>query len=97
VLQAIPGAARSLNRTKIYIVPEIALWPPPQDPITKNRDEEVDKTYRLLNPPRHLGNLDGISPGRERATGAYLRDTVRRLEVTWGARGFLGSWKLDCE
>jgi hypothetical protein len=39
-------------------VPEIAFWPPPQDP--KNRDEEIKKIYRLLNLPSYLENVEGI-------------------------------------
>jgi len=48
----------------MYIVPEIAFWPPPQDPNPENRDEEIEKIYRLLNPPSHLGNVEGIADER---------------------------------
>jgi len=48
----------------MYIVPEIAFWPPPQDPILENRDEEIEKIYRLLNPPSHLGNVEGMADER---------------------------------
>jgi hypothetical protein len=46
----------------MYIVPEIAFWPPPQDP--ENRDEEIEKIYRLLNPPSHLENVEGMADER---------------------------------
>jgi hypothetical protein len=48
----------------MYIVPEIAFWPPPQDPILQNRDEEIEKIYRLLNPPSRLGNVEGMADER---------------------------------
>jgi hypothetical protein len=48
----------------MYIVPEISFWPPAQHPIFANRDKDVDKIYRLLNPPSHLGNVKGMADDR---------------------------------
>jgi hypothetical protein len=48
----------------MYIVPEIAFWPPPQDPNPENTDKEIEKIYRLLNPPSHLGNVEGMADER---------------------------------
>jgi hypothetical protein len=57
-----PPADLEIALAEMYIVPEIAFWPPPQDP--ENRDEEIKKIYRLLNPPSHLGNVEGMADER---------------------------------
>lgn len=43
-------------------MPDIELWPPAQDPNCPNADD--DAIYRLLNPPSHLGNVEGIADER---------------------------------
>jgi hypothetical protein len=49
---------------EMYIVPEISFQPPAQYPILANRDEEVNKIYKLLNPPSYLGNIKRIADKR---------------------------------
>lgn len=48
----------------MYIMPKISFWPPAQHPIFVNRDKDVNKIYRLLNPPSHLGNVEGMADER---------------------------------
>ena len=59
-----PPADLEIALAEMYIVPEIAFWPPPQDPNPENRDKEIEKIYRLLNPPSHLGNVEGMADER---------------------------------
>jgi hypothetical protein len=59
-----PPADLEIALAEMYIVPEISFWPPPQDPNPENRDEEIEKIYRLLNPPSHLGNVKGMADER---------------------------------
>lgn len=40
----------------------ITFWPPAQNPASPN--EELDAIYRLLNPPSHLGSVEGTSDER---------------------------------
>jgi hypothetical protein len=48
----------------MFIVPDIIYWPPAQDPCPGNGDDAVDKIYRLLSPPSHLGNVKGTADER---------------------------------
>jgi hypothetical protein len=46
----------------MYREQPIAYWPPVQDP--EHPDEDLDAVYRLLNPPSHLGNVQGTADER---------------------------------
>ena len=46
----------------MYREPPIVYWPPAQDP--DRLDEDLDAVYRLLNPPSHLGNVQGTADER---------------------------------
>jgi hypothetical protein len=46
----------------MYRVPDIKYWPAAQDP--NLADEHVDEVYRLMNPPSHLGNVEGTADER---------------------------------
>jgi hypothetical protein len=59
-----PSDDLSTALAEMYIVPEISFWPPAQHPIFANRDKDIDKIYRLLNPPSHLGNVEGMADER---------------------------------
>jgi hypothetical protein len=56
---------------EMYRESEIVYWPPAQDPA--NPDQDLDAIYRLLNPPTHLGNVEGTADERSMVyvTGAY--------------------------
>jgi hypothetical protein len=47
---------------EMYIVPPIVYWPAAQD--LDNPDEQLDSIYRLMNPPSHTGNVEGIADER---------------------------------
>jgi hypothetical protein len=57
----------------MYRVPEIKFWPAAQNPDASYADEHVDAIYRLMNPPSHLGNVEGTADERSMVyvTGAY--------------------------
>jgi len=46
----------------MYREQPIVYWPPAQDP--EHPDEDLDAVYRLLNPPSHLGNVQGTADER---------------------------------
>lgn len=52
-----------------YTVPPITYWPPAQD----SDDQDLNEVYTLLNPPSHLGNVEGAADERSMvyATGGY--------------------------
>ncbi|KUJ18069.1 uncharacterized protein LY89DRAFT_668260 [Mollisia scopiformis] len=47
---------------EMYQVPPITFWPAAQDP--NNPDEQLDAVYQLMNPPSHLGNVEGTADER---------------------------------
>jgi hypothetical protein len=55
----------------MYREQQVRYWPPIQDP--NNASEHVDALYRLLNPPSHLGNVEGTADNRSflYVTGGY--------------------------
>ena len=55
-----PDLATALK--EMYRESEIVYWPPAQDP--NKADEDLDAIYRLLNPPTHLGNVEGTADER---------------------------------
>jgi hypothetical protein len=55
-----PELQRALE--EMYREQPIMYWPPAQDP--KCPDTDLDKLYRLLNPPSHLGNVEGTADDR---------------------------------
>jgi hypothetical protein len=48
----------------MYRVPEITYWPASQNPEPSLRNKHVDAIYRLMNPPSHLGNVEGTADER---------------------------------
>ena len=46
----------------MYRVPPISYWPKAQNLLEP--DEHVEATYKLLNPPSHLGNVEGTADER---------------------------------
>ncbi|ESZ94454.1 hypothetical protein SBOR_5172 [Sclerotinia borealis F-4128] len=56
---------------QMYRQSDITYWPPAQDPEVAN--EALDELYRLLNPPTHLGNVEGTADERSLVyvTGGY--------------------------
>ena len=58
---------------EMYRVPEVKFWPAAQNPDPNYADEHVDAIYRLMNPPSHLGNVEGTADERSMVyvTGAY--------------------------
>jgi hypothetical protein len=59
-----PSSDLSISLAEMFIVPDIIYWPPAQDPCPGNGDDAIDKIYRLLNPPTHLGNVKGTADER---------------------------------
>jgi hypothetical protein len=55
----------------MYREQPVQFWPPAQDP--NNDSEHVNALYRLLNPPSHLGNVEGTADNRSflYVTGGY--------------------------
>ncbi|KAG4427018.1 hypothetical protein IFR05_017499, partial [Cadophora sp. M221] len=47
---------------EMYQVPPIAYWPEAQDLLQAN--EHIDAVYKLMNPPTHLGNVEGTADER---------------------------------
>ena len=47
---------------EMYREPPIVYWPPAQD--ANRPDKNLDAVYRLLNPPNHLGNVQGTADER---------------------------------
>lgn len=57
-----PSADLPTALREMYIEQPIHFWPPAQDP--SNIDEDVDALYKLLNPPTHIGNVEGTADER---------------------------------
>ncbi|ATZ57101.1 hypothetical protein BCIN_14g02740 [Botrytis cinerea B05.10] len=57
--------------SQMYKQSDITYWPPAQDPEVAN--ESLDELYKLLNPPSHLGNVEGTADERSLVyvTGGY--------------------------
>ena len=49
---------------EMYRVPEIIYWPAAQHPEPEHSNEHLDAIYRLMNPPSHLGNVEGTADER---------------------------------
>jgi len=47
---------------EMYRVPPIRYWPPPQDSTAS--DPRLEEIYSLMNPPTHLGNVEGTADER---------------------------------
>ncbi|KAF4636420.1 hypothetical protein G7Y89_g1680 [Cudoniella acicularis] len=63
-LSAPPSADLHIAFKELYREEGISFWPAAQDPNAENRDEELDKLYKLLNPPTHLGSVHGTADDR---------------------------------
>jgi hypothetical protein len=61
LLRAPSGDLRTALK-EMYREQPIVYWPPAQDP--HKPDENLDAVYRLLNPPSHLGNVQGTADER---------------------------------
>jgi hypothetical protein len=59
-----PSSDLSVSLAEMFIAPDMIYWPPAQDPCPGNGDDALDKIYRLLNPPTHLGNVKGTAGER---------------------------------
>lgn len=57
-----PNADLRTALKEMYREQPIVYWPPAQDP--SNPDSDLDEVYRLLNPPSHLGNVQGTADER---------------------------------
>lgn len=57
--------------SQMYKQSDVTYWPPAQDPEVAN--EALDELYKLLNPPTHLGNVEGTADERSLVyvTGGY--------------------------
>ncbi|KAE8452747.1 hypothetical protein EG329_013019 [Mollisiaceae sp. DMI_Dod_QoI] len=66
-----PPADLSTALHEMYRVPPITYWPDAQD--MNDPDEQLDMVYRVMNPPSHLGNVEGDSDERSivYVTGGY--------------------------
>lgn len=56
---------------QMYRQSDVTYWPPAQDPEVANKD--LDQLYKVLNPPTHLGNVEGTADERSLVyvTGGY--------------------------
>jgi hypothetical protein len=57
-----PSEDLDVALAEMYRERPITFWPPAQDPISANK--ELDAIYMLLNPPSHLGGVEGTSDER---------------------------------
>lgn len=57
-----PSPDLSTALKEMYIDQPIQYWPPDQNLL--DPDKDVDALYKLLNPPTHLGNVDGTADER---------------------------------
>ena len=66
-----PNSDLNIALKEMYRVPSIAYWPEAQNILKP--DEHVDAIYRLMNPPSHLGNVEGTADERSLVyvTGGY--------------------------
>lgn len=72
-----PDPDLNIALREMYHVPPITYWPPAQNP--SDPDEHIDAIYRLLNPPTHLGEADGIFDERSMVYATGRRDRPRAL------------------
>jgi hypothetical protein len=59
-----PSSDLDIALAEMYRVPEITYWPASQNPEPSLRNKHVDAIYRLMNPPSHLGNVEGTADER---------------------------------
>jgi hypothetical protein len=59
-----PSSDLDIALAEMYRVPEIIYWPASQNPEPSLRNKHVDAIYRLMNPPSHLGNVEGTADER---------------------------------
>jgi hypothetical protein len=59
-----PSSDLDIALAEMYRVPEIAYWPPAQHSEVDLRNEHVEAIYKLMNPPSHLGNVEGTADER---------------------------------
>ena len=66
-----PSSDLSVVLEETYASQSAQYWPPLQD--TLHLDEDTDALYKLLNPPSHLGNVEGTADERSLVyvTGGY--------------------------
>ncbi|KAH6712854.1 hypothetical protein BKA61DRAFT_62668 [Leptodontidium sp. MPI-SDFR-AT-0119] len=57
-----PNPDLNVALEEMYKVPPIAYWPKAQDLLQPN--EHIDAVYKLMNPPTHLGNVEGTADER---------------------------------
>jgi hypothetical protein len=57
-----PNSDLRIALKEMYREREIVYWPAAQDP--EHPDGDLDEVYRLLNPPSHLGNVQGTADER---------------------------------
>lgn len=57
-----PSEELEIALKEMYEESPITFWPEAQDPMCPN--PELDAIYRLLNPPTHLGNVEGTADER---------------------------------
>jgi hypothetical protein len=67
----------SLALERMFIVPPVTYWPPAQNP--DYPDEALDKIYKLLNPPSHLGNVEGTFDERSLVYTTGSRDKPQAI------------------
>jgi len=59
-----PSPDLDIALAEMYRPREVQFWPPAQHPDSKYSNEHVDAIYRLMNPPSHLGNVEGTADER---------------------------------
>lgn len=57
-----PNPDLNIALEEMYRVPPISYWPKAQNLL--DADEHIDAIYKLLNPPSHLGNVEGTADER---------------------------------
>ncbi|KAN0112859.1 hypothetical protein V8E51_005810 [Hyaloscypha variabilis] len=74
-----PSSDLDIALTEMYRVPEITYWPAAQNPDPNLRNEHDDAIYKLLNPPSHLGNVEGTADERSMVYVTGARDEPQAL------------------
>ncbi len=64
---------------QMYDVPPVTYWPAAQNPEEGCDDSELDEVYKLLNPPNHLGNVEGTADERSIVYATGGRDGPQAL------------------
>jgi len=64
---------------QMYDVPPVKFWPAAQDPMEGCEDSELAEVYKLLNPPSHLGNVEGTADERSIVYATGGRDGPQAL------------------